>query len=121
MIQIMKEIQLTAKIKIHPGKVNEPKIIAEKAISIFTEKEKGKACLQYNWFLNSDGTECVVWETSLDSNALMIYMANVGDELEQMLSISVFSAEIYGSISDVVKNAAAPINPMVYSVYNGLS
>lgn len=116
----MKKIQITAKFKIHSGKVEEFKKIADNAIAIVTEKEKGKTCLQYDWFFNSDETECVVRETYEDSNAVMNHMGNVGDSLGQLLGLSDFSAEIYGPISDEVKNAVAPFNPAVYSYYRSL-
>lgn len=116
----MKKIQITAKFKIHPGKVEEFKKNANDAIAIVTEKEKGKTCLQYDWFFSPDETECVVRETYTDSNAVMTHLGNVGEVLGQLLAISDFTGEFYGPVSDEVKNATAPFNPKLYSFYHGL-
>jgi quinol monooxygenase YgiN len=116
----MKEIQITAKFKIHPGKVEEFKKISHNALAIVAEKEKGKTCLQYDWFFSPDETECVVRETYVDSNAVLTHLENVGEGLGQLLAISDFSGEFYGPVSDEVKNATAPFNPKFYSFFHGL-
>jgi quinol monooxygenase YgiN len=116
----MKKIQITAKFKIHPGKVEEFKKISHNAIAIVAEKEKGKTCLQYDWFFSPDETECVVRETYTDSNAVMTHLGNVGEILGQAISIADFSAELYGPLSDELKNATAPFDPKIYSFFHGL-
>ena len=113
----MEKIQITAKFKIHKGKVDEFKKIANDAIAVVSENEKGKTCLQYDWFVNSDETECVVRETYLDSNATMVHLGNVGEILGQLLNISDFSAEIYGPLSEEFKSVVAPFYPAVYNFY----
>jgi quinol monooxygenase YgiN len=116
----MKKIQISAKFKIHPGKLDEFKTIAGACIAAVEKNEKGKGALQYDWFFNPDETECVVRETYFDSNATMAHMGNVGEMLGQLLAISDFSAEIYGPMSEELKSAVAPFNPAVYSYFKGL-
>ncbi|MCY1720584.1 hypothetical protein OU798_09540 [Prolixibacteraceae bacterium Z1-6] len=116
----MKKIQITAKFKIQKGKLDEFKKGAAAAIALVNENEKGAGALQYDWFFSPDETECVVRETYADSNAVITHLQNVGEILGQVLSISDFSAEIYGPISDEVRNAVAPFNPMHYSFYQGI-
>lgn len=114
----MKNIQVTAKFKIHSGKVEEFKNIAAKCIAAVKENEKG--ALQYDWFFNHDQTECIVRENYADSDAAMVHLGNVGELLGQLFTISDFDLEIYGTMSEELKNAVAAFNPRVFSFYRGL-
>jgi len=114
----MKNIQLTAKFKIHEGKVEEFKRIAAECVTAVQKNEPG--ALQYDWFFNPDQTECIVRETYVDSNAVLVHMGNVGELLGQLLGMGDFELEIFGNISEELKNAAAGLNPKVYSFYKGL-
>jgi quinol monooxygenase YgiN len=116
----MKEIQITAKFKIHKGKVAEFKKIASDCIVAVGEKEKGKGALQYDWFFSPDNLECVVRETYSDSNAVLAHMGNVGEMLGQLLGMSDFELEIFGNPSEELQKAGAALNPKVYSFYKGL-
>ena len=114
----MKNIQITAKFKISKGKLEEFKQIAKECVSAVKANEKD--ALQYDWYFNSDQTECVVRETYTDSNAVMAHMGNVGELLGQLLSMSEFELEVYGNMSEELQNAAAAMKPKVYSFYKGL-
>lgn len=114
----MKKIQLTAKFLIHKGKVQEFKKIASDCVAVVKANEKG--ALQYDWFFNSDQTECVVRETYVDSNAVLAHMGNVVEPLGQLLTLADFELEIYGNMSEELQMAAAPLNPKVYPFYEGL-
>jgi quinol monooxygenase YgiN len=114
----MKNIQITAKFKIHAGKVEEFKKIAADCITAVKKNEKG--ALQYDWFFSPDQTECVVRETYADSNAVLAHMGNVGDLLGKLIGLGDFELEIFGNMSEELQNAAAGLNPKVYSFYKGL-
>jgi quinol monooxygenase YgiN len=114
----MKNIQITAKLKIHDGKVEEFKKIAAQCVSAVKANETG--ALQYDWFFNSGETECVVRENYTDSNAVLAHMGNIGVLLGQLLTMSDFDLEVYGNMSEELKNATAGLNPKVYSFYQGL-
>ena len=51
----MKEIQLTARLKIHDGKLEEFKVVAASALETVREKDAGAR--QYVWFLSADQSE----------------------------------------------------------------
>lgn len=114
----MKKIQITAKFKIHEGKVEEFKKIAAQCVPAVKANEKG--ALQYDWFFNPGKTECVVRETYTGSNAVLEHLGNVGALLGQLLYISDFEAEIYGNMSEELKHALAGMNVKVYSFFQGL-
>jgi quinol monooxygenase YgiN len=51
-----KKLQLSARMKIREGKLEGFK--RQAAVCISQAKEKDPGTLQYDWFLNSDKTEC---------------------------------------------------------------
>jgi len=116
----MEKIQISARFKIHPGKAEAFKKVVATCVVIVSEKEKGKTCSQYDWFFSSDNSESVVRETYNDSDAVLLHLGNVGEQLGQLLEMADFSAEFYGPISDELKNAVAPFKPALYSFYSGL-
>lgn len=116
----MKKIQITAKFKIHKGKVEEFKKIASACVVAVEKNEKGKGALQYDWFFSPDNTECIVRETYVDSDAVLAHMGNVGEMLGQLLGMSDFELEIYGNPSEELQKAGAAMKPKVYSFYQGL-
>jgi len=93
----MDRIQITAKFQIEPEHLDEFKQLAASCIKIVKHKDKGT--LQYDWFFNEGQTECAVRETYLNSNALLEHIEHVGELLERLFEISVFTAEIYGNPS----------------------
>ena len=114
----MNNLQLTARLKIHEGKLEEFKELAKQALHAVKEKEAG--ALQYDFFFNPEQTECVVRERYADSNAVLAHLANVGSILGKALEMSDFSLEVYGEPSEELKSATASLNPKIYSFYQGL-
>ena len=114
----MNNLQITARLKIHDGRLQEFKDLAKQALHAVKEKETG--ALQYDFFFNADETECVVRERYADSNAVLAHLANVGPILGKALEMSEFSLEVFGDPSDQLRAATAALNPKVYSFYQGL-
>ena len=63
----MDEIKGIARVKFHPGKVEEWKGLTEEAMEIVRTKDTGT--LQYEIFLNEDETEAIVFERYRDADA----------------------------------------------------
>ena len=114
----MNTLKIIARWKIHDGKLEEFKSMAEECLSIV--KEKDQHTLQYDWYFNQDQTECVLREEYTDSDALLAHLGNIGDLFGKLLAIADFSGEIYGEPSDELLQATAGLNPKVYSFYRGL-
>jgi len=115
----MGNIQLIARFLIHKGKEEEFKRIADQCMKIVNDKEKDTT-LQYDWYFNANGSECVVRETYTDSNAIFLHLGNLGELLGQLLQIADFFPEIYGSPSEELLSAVKDMNPKIYSFYQGL-
>ena len=114
----MKEIQVTARLKIHDGKLEEFKLVAAGALKTVREKDKGAR--QYDWFLSADQSECVVRERYVDSQAVLDHMTIVGEQLGALVGLSDLSLELYGDPSPELLQALDAFNPPVFSHLQGL-
>lgn len=111
----MKELQITARLNIHSGKLDEFNTIAAACMKNTREKDTGT--LQYDWFYNQDQTICHVRERYRDSEALLEHIANLGANFGQLLSVVDFSAEVYGSPSEALVKATEGLDLTVYSFF----
>jgi len=114
----MKQIQATAILKIHDGKLEEFKNAAEKCVRTVREKDKGT--LQYDWFFSEDQTSCEVREKYQDSEAVLEHMQNLGDTLGELLSLCDLSLSIYGSPSDDLLDALKGMDIRYYRPFLSL-
>jgi hypothetical protein len=112
------ELHLTTRFAIHDGEVGEFKSLAGHCMEVVREQDSGT--LQYDWFLNADGTECVLRERYRDSDAVLEHTVNLGDLMGRFMSISDPDIEIYGAPTDALLEAIAALQPRVYSAYQSL-
>jgi quinol monooxygenase YgiN len=54
----MSKLRIIVRLKIHTGKLDAFKVLAAAILSVVQERCQGT--LEYEWFLSSDQTECVV-------------------------------------------------------------
>lgn len=114
----MSELQLTTRFAIHDGKLSEFTDLVSRCLEVVREKDSGT--LQYDWFLNADGTECVLRERYRDSDAVLEHAANLGDLMGRFMAISDPDIEVYGAPTDALLAAIAALHPRVYSAYQSL-
>ena len=114
----MGELQLTARFTIHEGKLDEFKGLARQCMEVVREKDSGT--LQYDWFINAEGTECVVRERYRDSDAVLEHAANLGELLGRFMGVSDPDIEIYGSPTDALIEGLAALQPRVYGAYQSI-
>jgi len=112
------ELQITARMKIHDGKLEEFKRVAERCMESARTKDTGT--LQYDWFFDADQRECVVRERYRDSAALMEHMANLGDASGALLQTCDFSAEIYGTPSAEIVAGLRGFDITYYTHYQSI-
>lgn len=114
----MNHLQVTARLKIREGKINEFKDLAAQCLIAVKEREPGT--MQYDWFFNDDNTEYVVRERYTDSGAVFAHLGNIGELLGKILQVADMSLEVFGNPSQELRAAIAAMNPKMYSFYQGL-
>lgn len=114
----MSQLQLSARFKIHPGKVDAFKATAQACLACVREKEPD--AIQYDWFFNQDETECVVRETYASSDALLAHIGGLGDLLGNLLASSDLFVELYGKPSEALVQACEGLAIEVFDHYQSL-
>lgn len=114
----MKKVHLSAQFKIHSGKSQEFKDLIPQCISRVKDNEPGAE--RYEWYFNSEGTVCQVLETYSDSKAVLAHMGNLEDLLGKAISISDFSCDIYGNLSEELKSAISNFPFTTFTLYQSL-
>ena len=80
----MDEIKGIARVKFHPGKVEEWKRLSEEAMEIVRTRDSGT--LQYEIFFNEDETEAVVFERYRDADAAIEHFSNISHLMEPIMA-----------------------------------
>ena len=114
----MDAIQVTARLTIHQGKLEEFRQLAAQCMRSVRERDSGT--LQYDWFFDDTHTECVVRETYKDSGAVLGHIANLGATLGAILGVCDMALEVYGSPSAELVEAAAGLAPKIYSPFQSI-
>jgi quinol monooxygenase YgiN len=114
----MDSLQVTSRLTIHEGKLDEFKACALECMRLVRERDTGT--LQYDWFFNDDQTECVVREAFRDSNSALEHIANVGPALGALLGVSDMALEVYGSPSVELMSSIAGLAPTLYAPFKVL-
>ena len=118
----MSIIQVSARMKIPSGRLEEFKQQASEILKQVKEKDVGT--LQYDWFLNNDKTECEIREGYESSEAALKHQSNLREALGLFFQKfgSVPSITIYGDPSpellDDVKTGGLDIT--IFSLLQGL-
>ena len=114
----MSELQVTARLKIHHGRLDDFKTVAQACIDSVRKKDSGT--LQYDWFFNEDHTECVVRERYKDSDALLEHVANLGETMGALIGTADLSLEVFGNPSEALSKATESMDITVYSYFQGI-
>lgn len=114
----MDAIQVTARLKIHEGKLEQFKELAAQCVRSVRERDSGT--LQYDWFFSDNHRECVVRETYKDSGAVLEHVANLGTTLGAILQVCDMTLEIYGSPSAELVKATGGLAPKIYEPFQSI-
>jgi quinol monooxygenase YgiN len=116
------KIQVSAKMKIRLGELEE--FERQAAECIMQVKEKDLGTLQYDWFLSSDKTECEIREAYESSEAALVHQFNLRKTLQTVFEKfgSAHSVVIYGDPSpELLENAkASGLDIKIFSFLQGL-
>lgn len=111
----MSAMQLTARMKIHDGKLHAFKEAEDLCMQSVRENDSG--ILQYDWFLSEDNSECIVRETYRDTDALLEHIGNLGNAGKALFAACSMDLEIYGSPSEELVAATQQMGAKVYSPF----
>jgi quinol monooxygenase YgiN len=114
----MNELQGIARLKIHPGKLEEFKRLIAQCMQSVRTRDTGT--LQYELYFNSDYSECLVLERYRDSEALLAHMANLGETMAALFKTCSGSGELCGAPSPelIKKLESSPVR--IYSPYQSI-
>ena len=117
-----RKLQLSARMKIREGKLEGFK--RQAAVCISRVKEKDPGTLQYDWFLNSDKTECEILEAYESSEAILAHIANLRERLGILFEqyATDHSVVLYGDPSpELIQTAKMRgVEVKIYSFLHGL-
>ena len=114
----MTTIMSVARFRIHPGKVREFKALAAECVRIVREREPETSL--YEWFINSDETECIAIDRYASSDAVFAHIRNVGPTMRKLRQLADVSVELLGSPSDALIEALQFKSSAVFTLLDGL-
>ena len=106
-------LQVTARFQINDGMLSDFKAVAARCLESVNTKDTGT--LQYDWFLNEEGSECVVREHYRDSDAVFEHITNLGDTLGELLATADMALELYGTPNEALAGALGEMGAKVYA------
>jgi quinol monooxygenase YgiN len=119
----MSKIEVSARMTVRPGKLDEFKRQAAECIR--QTKEKDSKTLRYDWFLSQDGTECEIREAYESADGLVEHRLHIGEALDKLFSESAdgHAVSVYGEPSPELLKIASRMPPgsvKWYSFLQGL-
>ena len=113
------KLQVSAFIKIPKGKLEEFKQLAAESVRLISERDMGT--LKFDWFLNSDQTECEFREEFKNSEAFLEHMVKTREVQEKMFrEFPIDHVNVYGDPSSEILEATKGFDIRLYSYSQGL-
>ena len=103
----------TSRIAIHEGKLEEFKRLVAQCAAIVRTHDTGT--LEYNQFLNAEGTECFVHERYRDSAAGLEHMTNIGPMAKLLSEVCTITGEVCGTPSPELRKALEAAGVKIYA------
>jgi quinol monooxygenase YgiN len=113
------EMHGTSRIVIRAGKLEEFKRLAAQCVEIVRTQDTGT--LEYNHFLNADGTECFVHERYRDSAAGLEHMVNIAPMMQPLSEICTITGEVCGSPSPELRESLVAAGVTLYEPFMTLA
>lgn len=111
----MNELLGIARLRIHPGKLEEFKRL--QALCLESVRTKDTGTLQYECFFSSDYAECMVVERYRDSQALLEHFANLGETGSALFETCSAAGELCGSPSPELMKVLEGSPVRIFSPY----
>ncbi|MEP6495334.1 MAG: antibiotic biosynthesis monooxygenase [bacterium] len=114
----MDEIKGIARVKFHPGKLEEWKRLTEQAMEIVRTKDTGT--LQYEIFFNEDKSEAMVFERYRDADAAIEHFSNIGHLMAPLMATASVTGEVLGTPNAKMKVELAKGGPVLFTPWIAL-
>lgn len=114
----MDEIKGIARVRFHPGKVDEWKRLTEQAMEIVRTKDEGT--LQYEIFFNEDETEAIVFERYRDADAALAHFANISHLMEPLMATADVTGEVLGTPNETMRAQLGEGEPKLFTPWMAL-
>ena len=114
----MDEIKGIARVKFHPGKLDEWKRLTEEAMEIVRTRDTGT--LQYEIFFNEDESEAIVFERYRDADAALEHFANIGHLMAPLMATASVTGEVLGTPNARMKEELAKGGPTLFTPWIAL-
>ena len=109
----MDEIKGIARVKFHPGKVEEWKRLSREAVEIVRTKDSGT--LQYQIFFNEDESEAVVFERYRDADAAIEHFANISHLMAPIMATATVTGEVLGTPNAKMRESLGKGEPKLFT------
>jgi quinol monooxygenase YgiN len=116
--------EVTARLKIRDGELDEFKQQAAEIMRL--TREKDKKTLRYDWFISDDGTQCEVREGYVDADGLLEHNTNVREARDKLFRDHAYDHDmtIYGepspALAELIERMARHVTFNRYSLLQGL-
>jgi quinol monooxygenase YgiN len=114
----MDEIKGIARVKFHPGKVEEWKRLTEQAMEIVRTRDTGT--LQYEIFFNEDESEAVVFERYRDADAAIEHFSHISHLMEPIMATASVTGEVLGTPNAKMKEQLGKGGPRLFTPWMAL-
>jgi quinol monooxygenase YgiN len=114
------QIHFRAEFTIQEGKVQEYKKLVQDMSRVVEANEPDT--IEYQFYLDSDETKCIVHETYASSEAVLAHNTGVASQtiLPKIFSVSRISRfEVYGNPSEELRKLLTSFSPQIYDLFTG--
>ena len=109
----MDEIKGIARVKFHPGKVEEWKRLTKQAMEVVRTKDRGT--LQYEIFFNEDESEAIVFERYRDADAAIEHFSNISHLMAPIMATASVTGEVLGMPNATMKKQLGKGEPKLFT------
>lgn len=116
------QIQFRAEFTIGEGKIEEYKKLVKEMSRVVEANEPDT--MNYQFYLNRDGTKCIVYETYSNSEAVFAHINGVASRtiLPKIFNVSKISKfEVYGNPSEELQKLLTIFSPHIYTQFAGFT
>ena len=113
MEQQSSSIFFIVELEVKPGQVDELRSVMDEMVNLVRANEPGT--MNYEWFLNADGTACYIFERYAEPAALLLHTASFPQQLSQRSqAFRPIRLTAYGKLTEELR--AKKIEPLLRAV-----